>query len=121
MIYGMSSSVGGYKMSYHKIIKVPLKVCTKEQLMRYNIARDNYKLWLTKQIYFDEIINIYCETFGAYDTNIDLTLLRNCYANGVFKYYCDGRPILTDYKKIGDYFKKLPSNYRGIKNEGKDL
>ena len=97
-------------MSYHKIIKVPLKVCTKEQLMRYNIARDNYKLWATKQIYFDEIINTYCETFGSYDINIDLTLLRNCYANGVFKYYSDGAPVLTDYKKIGEYFKKSPSS-----------
>ena len=97
-------------MSYHKIIKVPLKVCTKEQLMRYNIARGNYKLWVAKQICFDEIINTYCETLRTYDINIDLTLLRNCYANGVFKYYGDGAPILTDYKKIGEYFKKSPSS-----------
>ena len=69
-------------------------------------SADNYKLWATKQIYFDEIINNYCDTFGTYDINIDFSLLRNCYANGVYKYYCVGAPILTDYKKIGEYFKK---------------
>lgn len=106
MKYVKILSYGGLKLSYHKIIKVPLKVCTKEQLIRYNIARDNYKLYATGQIFFDEIINNYCDTFITYDINIDFSLLRKCYVNGVYKYYSDGAPILTDYKKIGEYFSK---------------
>ena len=93
-------------LSWIILFKLQFSFSALDHIREINLIPFGGSVIANGKVDFDEIINNFCDTFRECNINIDISLLRNCYANGVFKYYSDGAPLLTDYKKIGEYFKK---------------
>lgn len=118
-------------MKYHKIHNVPLKVCTAEQMVAYNIAfavhinyQDKYdKAKAISSICADDVVRdiilMEVQNFkkgmeeGRYKKNFDIDAIQACLNAGLVN-YLDHFFIATEYEQVG---KAFPAYYlKGASN-----